>query len=69
MLPLIFGLSRRLWGQGASVFAASSFLLVPRQFFHSHLACFDVPIATMWVLTIYCFVAALEKPRWWLYWR
>ena len=67
MLPLIFGLSRRLFGPGASIFAAVSFLLVPRQFFNSHLACFDVPIATMWVLTIYCFVQALEKPRWWLY--
>ena len=67
MLPLIFGLSRRLFGQGASIFAAVSFLLVPRQFFHAHLACFDVPIATMWVLTVYCFVQALEKPRWWIY--
>ena len=67
MLPLIFLLSRRLWGQAASIFAAVSFFLVPRQFFHSHLACFDVPIATMWVLTVFCFVEALEKPRWWLY--
>ena len=67
MLPLIFGLSRKRFGVGASIFAAVSFLLVPRQFFHSHLACFDVPIATMWMLTIYCFVNALEKPRWWLY--
>jgi hypothetical protein len=67
MLPLIFGLTRRLFGRPASIFAAISFFLVPRQFFHSHLACFDVPIATMWVLTIYCFVEALEKPRWWIY--
>jgi 4-amino-4-deoxy-L-arabinose transferase-like glycosyltransferase len=67
MLPLIFGLCRRLFGQPASIFAAVSFLLVPRQFFHGHLAAFDVPIATTWVLTIYCFVQALEKPRWWLY--
>ncbi len=67
MLPLIYGLSRRLFSQGASIFAAVSFLLVPNHFFHSHLAAFDVPIATMWVLTVYCFVNALEKPRWWLY--
>ncbi len=67
MLPLIFGLTRRLFGQPASIFAAISFFLVPRQFFHSHLGAFDVPIATMWVLTIYCFVEALEKPRWWIY--
>jgi 4-amino-4-deoxy-L-arabinose transferase-like glycosyltransferase len=67
MLPLIYGLTRRRFGVGASIFAAASFFLVPRQFFHSHLACFDVPIATMWVLTIYCFIEALEKPRWWIY--
>jgi 4-amino-4-deoxy-L-arabinose transferase-like glycosyltransferase len=67
MLPLIFGLARRLVGRGAALFAAVSFFLVPRQFFHSHLSCFDVPIATMWVLTVYCFVEALEKKRWWLY--
>lgn len=66
MLPLIYGLARRCFGMVPSVFAAASFFLVPRQFFHSHLACFDVPIATMWVLTVYCFVEALEKPRWWL---
>ncbi|MGV3622232.1 MAG: ArnT family glycosyltransferase [Archangium sp.] len=67
MLPLIYLLSRRVLGRGAAIFAAVSFLLVPRQFFHSHLACFDVPIATMWVLTVYCFIEALEKPRWWLW--
>ncbi|MFT3706603.1 MAG: glycosyltransferase family 39 protein [Archangium sp.] len=67
MLPLIFWLTRRLWGPVASTFAAVSFFLVPRQFFHSHLSCFDVPIATMWVLTIFCFVEALERPRYWLY--
>ncbi len=67
MLPLLYGLTRRFFGRGASVFAAVSFLLVPRQFFHSHMACFDVPIAAMWLLTVYCFVEALEKPRWWLY--
>lgn len=73
MLPLIYLLARRLFGRDgqlrtvAAGFAAVSFLLVPRQFFHSHLACFDVPIATFWVLTVYCFVVALENNRWWLW--
>lgn len=67
MLPLIYLLTRRLFGRPASIFAAISFLLVPRQFFHSHLAAFDVPIATMWALTLYCFVEALERPRWWIH--
>lgn len=66
LLPLIYALARRLWGRPASVFAAASFFLVPRHFFHAHLACFDVPIATMWVLVVGCFWLALERPRWWL---
>lgn len=66
MLPLIFALSRRLFGRAASVFAAVSFFLVPRHFFNAHLSCFDVPIATMWVLVVSCFWHALERPRWWL---
>jgi 4-amino-4-deoxy-L-arabinose transferase-like glycosyltransferase len=67
LLPLIYLLARRRLGRGASLFAAVSFFLVPRQFFHSHLSCFDVPIATMWVLVVYCFAEALSRPRWWLY--
>lgn len=67
MLPLIYALGRRLFGRGPAVFAAASFLLVPRHFFHGHLACFDVPIATMWVLVVYAFFRAQEAPRWWLY--
>ncbi len=67
ILPLVFLLTRRLFGRPAGVFAALSFLLVPRQFFEAHLACFDVPMATAWLLVVYCFVLALERPRWWLY--
>jgi hypothetical protein len=67
LLPLIYALARERLGRGASVFAAVSFFLVPRQFFHSHLSCFDVPITTLWVLVVYCFWHALHRPRWWLY--
>ena len=57
MLPLIFPLSRRMGRALASVFAAVSFFLVPRQFFHSApRGSFDVPIVTAWVFTVYCFV-------------
>jgi 4-amino-4-deoxy-L-arabinose transferase-like glycosyltransferase len=67
LLPLIFALGRRFVSRPAAIFAAVSFMLVPRQFFNSHLACFDVPITTMWLLVTYCFIEALERPRWWLY--
>jgi 4-amino-4-deoxy-L-arabinose transferase-like glycosyltransferase len=60
ILPLIFSLGRRLFGRRPALFAALSFFLVPRQFF-------DVPMATTWLLVVYCFVEALERPRWWLW--
>lgn len=67
ILPLLFSLTRRVFGRAAGVMAALSFLLVPRQFFEAHLSCFDVPMATAWLLVVYCFMEALERPRWWLY--
>ncbi|MBS1153962.1 MAG: rane protein [Myxococcaceae bacterium] len=67
ILPLTFALGRRLFGRPAGIFAAVSFLLVPRQFFNAHLSCFDVPITAMWLLTVYCFFRAQEEKRWWLY--
>lgn len=67
LLPLIFALGRRLFGRNAAIFAAASFLLVPRHFFHGHLACFDMPIATMWTAVVYAFFRAQESKRWWLY--
>lgn len=67
ILPLTFALTRRLFGRAAGVFAAVSFMLVPRQFFEAHLSCFDVPVTAMWLLTIYCFFRAQEENRWWLY--
>ncbi|MBE2252645.1 MAG: glycosyltransferase family 39 protein [Myxococcus sp.] len=67
ILPLLFSLTRRAFGRPAGLMAAASFLLVPRQFFEAHLSCFDVPMATAWLLVVFCFLEALEKPRWWLY--
>lgn len=67
ILPLTFAMAKARFGRAAGIFAAVSFLLVPRQFFEAHLACFDVPIAAMWLLVVYCYWQAQEKPRYWLY--
>lgn len=68
LIPLlIYRLGRRLSGRRAALFAALSFFCVPRQFFHGHLACFDMPVAAMWLLTVYAFVRAQEAPRGWLW--
>ena len=52
-----------LWGRRAGLFAALSFFVVPRQFFHAHLSCFDMPVAAMWLLVVYLFWRAEEDLR------
>ena len=65
--PLLYRFGTALYGRIAGLFAGISFLLVPRQFFNAHLACFDVPIATFWLLTVYLFWKAQRSPRFWIW--
>jgi 4-amino-4-deoxy-L-arabinose transferase-like glycosyltransferase len=53
----------RVLGRAAGVFAAVAFALLPRVFYHAHLACFDVPVTTMWLITSYVYFRALETGR------
>lgn len=64
-LSFLFGSA--LYGRTAGLFAALCWMLVPRQYFNSELACFDVPVAAMWLLVVYCFWRALEDVRWGLW--
>src|SRR5215510_5670657 len=64
---LSYLLGRWLYGRAAGLWAAISFLLVPRQFFNAHLACFDVPIAAFWLLTVYTFLRAQREERFWIW--
>jgi hypothetical protein len=52
-----------LWNRRAGLFAALSFFVVPRQFFHGHLSAFDLPVAAMWLLVAYLFWRAEEDLR------
>ncbi|AKQ64381.1 membrane protein [Myxococcus hansupus] len=68
MVPaLSFLLGSAMYGRVAGLFAAFAFMLVPRQYFNSEMACFDVPVAAMWLLVVYCFWRALEDTRWGLW--
>jgi len=58
----LFGL--RIESRTAGLTAALLYLTIPRLFFHAQLACFDSPIATMWLLTVYAYFRSLEKARW-----
>lgn len=67
ILALIYLMGAALYGRRAGLFGALSFLLVPRQFFNAHLSAFDVPIAAMWLLTVYTFWRAETDRRYWLW--
>jgi hypothetical protein len=54
-----------LYGRRAGLFAALCFLAVPRHFFHAHLACFDMPVAALWLLVVYAFWRSETDARWW----
>ncbi|MDQ3263937.1 MAG: glycosyltransferase family 39 protein [Myxococcota bacterium] len=68
LIPLLtFRMAVPFYGRWAALFAAVTFLLVPRQFFNSQLAAFDVPVAAMWLWVIYSFWRAQAGGRhWWL---
>jgi 4-amino-4-deoxy-L-arabinose transferase-like glycosyltransferase len=45
----------RAYSRRAGAIAALSLGLIPQVFFHAHLACFDMPIMTMWLLSVYVY--------------
>jgi hypothetical protein len=64
LVCIIFAWVRRIWGVGQGVVAACLTLLLPRAFFHAGLACFDAPIVTLWIATLYAYWRGLDSRRW-----
>ena len=62
MLWVTYVFGARAYDRRAGLVAAMLLGLMPRIFFHAHLACFDVPIASMWILCIYVYWRAQDRP-------
>jgi hypothetical protein len=60
----VFLFAARLWSRRAGLVAAALAVFAPRLFFDAQLACFDAPIAALWVLVVYAYHRSLEEPRW-----
>jgi len=60
-LWVIYLFGARAWSRRAGLVAAALFALMPRVFFHAHLACFDVPITALWILCVYVHWRAQER--------
>ncbi len=52
-------------GRLAGVVSALALALMPRVFYHSHLACFDLPVTAMLLITTYAFARSLEGKLGW----
>src|SRR5215211_5144714 len=64
--PILYRMGAGLYGRAAGLFAAIAFFLVPRHFFNAQLACFDMPVAAFWLLTVFAFWRAQDRPLAWL---
>ncbi len=53
----------RVLGRLPGLVAALSFAFMPRVFFHAHLACFDLPVCAIWLLTSYVYARSLNSKR------
>lgn len=60
---LIFLWGAMIFGIRAGLFAAIGFGMMPRVFYHAHLACFDMPITFMWLLVSYLYWRSLSSGR------
>jgi 4-amino-4-deoxy-L-arabinose transferase-like glycosyltransferase len=63
LLWIIYLFGTRLYGRSAGIFAALSFALLPRPFYHAHLNAFDMPITCASTLVLYNYLVSLERPR------
>jgi Dolichyl-phosphate-mannose-protein mannosyltransferase len=60
-LWLTYVMTARIYSRRAGVFAACGLALMPAVFYNAHLACFDVPIMTMWLASVYAYHRAEVK--------
>ena len=51
----------RASGRVGGLTAAFALAMMPRFFFHAHLACFDAPVVTMWMLCVYTYARTLDS--------
>jgi 4-amino-4-deoxy-L-arabinose transferase-like glycosyltransferase len=63
-VALTYSWGSRVMGRAGALVAALSLACMPHVFFHAHLACFDVPVSAMWLLTSYVYVRALGSRHW-----
>jgi hypothetical protein len=60
-IGVVYLWGRRSIGRLAGFVAALMLAMQPAMFYHSHLACFDVAVMTMWLVTTYAYFRSIES--------
>ena len=64
LVTVIYLWLNELFGPATGLFSASALMLIPNLFGYAHIAVTDLPLATMWFLTVYCFCKGLTGWQW-----
>jgi hypothetical protein len=64
LVTVMYSWISELFGRPAGLFSALALVCTPNLFGFAHIAVTDLPLATMWFLTSYCFWKGLNDPRW-----
>jgi 4-amino-4-deoxy-L-arabinose transferase-like glycosyltransferase len=64
LVGLIFWMICSAYDTASGIFAALSWLLMPRMFFHAHLANIDTTVAITWFVAVYLFWRYESRPGW-----
>ncbi len=64
LLFLMYLFGAEFFNRRVAIFSTLMMAVIPRFWFHSHLACFDVPITAMWFFTVYAFTKSLYSFKW-----
>jgi 4-amino-4-deoxy-L-arabinose transferase-like glycosyltransferase len=65
MVGILYLLVANAYGKGAGLFAALALMLMPRFFFHAHLAALDVPVTAGIFFVTTLFWWTVDKKEWW----
>lgn len=64
LVVVIYLWMKELFGRATGIFSAFALVLTPNLFGYAHVAVTDLPLATMWFLTVYCFWKGLTNWKW-----
>ena len=64
LVVVMYSWTNELFGRATGLFSAFALLLIPNLFAYAHIAVTDLPLATMWFLTTYCFWKGLGSWKW-----